>query len=218
MKFANRDRWLLFVDDGSPDETNKILERAAQEHPFVMSLSLKTNLGKGEAVRSGYLHLKSSERLKDFEWVGFWDADLATPLSEVSYLLSFADDSIDAVLGSRILRLGAQITRSPVRHFFGRGFALIVERLFKIKAHDTQCGAKLFRQSVLHKVFSEPFLSRWIFDVEILLRLKGHRVVECSLREWHDVPGGNLRIGREFLRVVKDLIRIRREHVRSKTT
>ena len=154
-------------------------------------------------------------------WVGFWDADMATPLSEVARFLVYAslhDGRVDGIFGSRIHRLGSAITRDYVRHLAGRIFATMVDGLFDIGCYDSQCGAKLFRTDLIDRAFSEPFVSRWIFDVEIILRLQSCNLIEYPLQQWTDVPGGTVKMGRLVGPTVADLIRIRTHYRRKLKT
>jgi glycosyltransferase involved in cell wall biosynthesis len=71
---------LLFVDDGSTDDTQRVLQRLAAAAPGrVRTLALTPNGGKAEAVRRGMLQACASAAR-----VGYWDADLATPLEALS--------------------------------------------------------------------------------------------------------------------------------------
>ena len=54
----------------------------------------------------------------------------------------------------------------------GRVFATIASILLNLVVYDTQCGLKIFRKETAQKVFQNPFLSRWLFDIEIIERLK----------------------------------------------
>ena len=79
------------------------------------------------------------------------------------------------VFGSRIRRLGAAITRDPLRHYFGRVFATLASMVLDLAVYDTQCGAKLFRvNDDLRRAFGHVSL-RWIFDVELLARIAAGR-------------------------------------------
>jgi hypothetical protein len=151
------------------------------------------------------------------ELVGFWDADLATPLETIlEFLWQFEDDPrLQVVLGSRVKLLGRQIDRRAMRHYLGRVFATAASMLLSLPVYDTQCGAKMFRVSSLaRRMFAEPFHSRWFFDVELLARLIGasadgpfpveELVHEFPLMQWRDVPGTKLR-SKDFVRALVDL-------------
>ncbi len=216
---------LLFVDDGSTDRTAELVERLCEQFPARARLVRSSpNRGKAEAVRTGMnLAFASPAR-----YAGFWDADLSTPLDAIPQFISEFDghDAVEIVIGSRIKILGRVIERRPIRHYLGRVFATAVSVILRLPVYDTQCGAKIFRATSDNRaIFTTPFLSRWLFDVEILARLivlrKGQpgagveeRVRETPLREWHDVRGSKLRL-RDLLLVPVDLWRIRRWMVRA---
>jgi len=194
---ASREIFFLFVNDGSRDDTADILRRGIARNANMFILDLQKNVGKAEAVRQGMLHLKRLPVFKRITWVGYWDADLATPLSEVPHFYGYAKlygQEIDAIWGSRVSRLGSSIIRSHLRHFLGRAFATIIGFTLKVKSYDSQCGAKLFKKELIDPAFSRKFISKWIFDVEILLRLKKYKILEYPLRVWNDVRGSKIRI------------------------
>jgi len=206
---------LVFVDDGSSDGTRNVLAMIAAASPSrVRVINLARNAGKSEAVRRGMLLALESEP----DIVGYWDADLATPLSALDDFLRVleARPGLVAVLGSRVRLLGRRIERRALRHYPGRLFATFASLVLDLPVYDTQCGAKLFRVTpALRRSFEDPFLSRWVFDVELLARLLdasdgelGERLYELSLREWTDVAGSQ--VGPlDFLTACRDLIRIR---------
>ena len=197
---------LLFVNDGSTDGTEAALQRFADAHGAgarrrVRVLSMQQNVGKAEAVRQGMCEALATQPYG----VGYFDADLATPPSEILRLLRVLYDREAAVvLGSRIALLGRHIERSPTRHYLGRLFATLASAALSLPVYDTQCGAKLFRGTAsLRAALAEPFISRWAFDVELIGRLvRGGPNVppldvdsfhEEPLLEWHDVAGSKLR-------------------------
>ena len=207
----------LFVNDGSTDGTAHAIRGRLGERVFL--LDLPRNVGKAEAVRSGMLHASRTSPLNEAAWIGYWDADLATPLSEVTSFLRFGqlvEDRVDSIWGSRVYRLGSAIRRSYLRHLAGRLVATAAGFLLGLPSYDSQCGAKLFRREIVEAAFSEPFISRWLFDMELLMRLKDYRIVEYPLRQWSDIPGSRLRIVMMGLRVIPDLVRIRMKYGRLK--
>jgi dolichyl-phosphate beta-glucosyltransferase len=185
---------LLFVDDGSTDATGRVLASIAAVNPArARVLALAGNRGKAEAVRLG-MQAAFSEGARV---VGYWDADLATPLAEIERFLEMLVERADAdvVMGSRVRMLGRQIDRYGFRHAVGRLYATLASFVLALPVYDTQCGAKLFRASpALRQALDLPFHSRWAFDVELLQRLqllwgdRGFaRIVETPLRQWRDV-------------------------------
>ena len=213
----------LFVNDGSKDNTHAALEELCASHPGKLSLlDLKVNSGKAEAVRLGMLAAMRQIRP---EFVGFWDADLATPLDAIPDFIEklVGHDSLQMVFGARISVLGRQVRRKPSRHYLGRLFATVVSMVLKLPVYDTQCGAKLFRVTPrLAEILAEPFLSRWIFDVEILARTirasNGNRhivedsIFELPLMKWDDVAGSKVHPF-DFVRAVVEIACIHRKYL-----
>jgi dolichyl-phosphate beta-glucosyltransferase len=203
----------VFVDDGSTDRTSAHI--ASNLPPNSYLLSLPKNVGKAEAIRQGFFHAKKLDGYSEYEWIGYWDADLATPLDQLVLFISYlgiCGREVDAVFGSRVKRLGSRIERSYFRHFLGRGFATVAFLVLKVQCYDSQCGAKIIRTSVADAAFTEPFISKWIFDLEVMLRLREGRIVECPLSYWQDVRGSKLGVAREFGRVGRDILKIRRRY------
>lgn len=224
LTYARPRDWLRFlmVDDGSRDGTRQVLQRLSEAEPSRFEvLGLDVNGGKAEAVRRGVQHALMSSP----SYVGFWDADLATPLSAIEEFVSLLDahDDVEMVLGSRVQLLGRNIERGRRRHYFGRVTATVVSVMLGLRVYDTQCGAKLFRVTpTLSYLFAEPFLTRWVFDVEILARWitanenvdrrqLEKRVHEIPLREWTDVKGSRLKPS-DFVRAPLELARIWRHY------
>lgn len=206
----------FFVNDGSTDGTFDLLKKNFGTTAEV--LNLEKNQGKAEAVRQGML--KALHHRQKFEWVGFWDADLATPIWEVPNFLTFNaslyDGRAQVILGARIYRLGSLIKRKAIRHYFGRLFVTVCHALLGVQSYDSQCGAKLFRVAVIKNTFQEPFVSRWIFDVELILRLTAQkvRVVEYPLKQWIDIQGSKISILKESWRTFADLLMIRKKYLK----
>jgi glycosyltransferase involved in cell wall biosynthesis len=209
---------ICFADDGSVDGTADVLRKAFYGNTHIDIFRADVNQGKAAIIRSAVLDRLRRGLPPDIEWVGYWDADLATPLEEVDLFLRFRADfspQAKAVFGSRILRLGAEIERSALRHYLGRAFATLAALMLNVRSYDSQCGAKLFHRSVLDKVFREDFISRWVFDLEILLRLEkdNDQVVECPVSRWKDIPGSKVKIFKEIFRVFGDLLKIRSRYL-----
>ena len=196
--YHQSDVFFYFVNDGSNDNTWSLLEEIAKDKDRVLLINMLCNVGKAEAVRSGMLQAQLAER---FDYIGFWDADFATPLDEIIAFQKMLRPDMKIITGSRIKRLGARIERSAFRHYFGRIFATIVTKLFQLPIYDTQCGAKLFHHSIVSPLFQDAFYSKWMFDLELFIRFKKRygakelqtNCYEHPLKCWIDVGGSKMK-------------------------
>ena len=207
---------LLFVDDGSTDDTAACLAALRDRAPTdrIGILTMRANAGKAEAVRAGLQRAFASGA----DMVGFADADLSAPLSEVSALVDELEAHPEAwaAIGSRVKLLGRHIERSEMRHYLGRVFATCASIALGLPVYDTQCGLKLFRNvAELTPVVASPFLSRWIFDVELIARIANaaggdaaRRIREVPLERWEEKGSSRLGLA-DFLTAPIELWRIR---------
>jgi len=218
---------LLFVDDGSTDSTlERIGDVRARAGGRVALLRQHPNRGKAVAVRLGILEALRSHAT----YVGFLDADLATPFSEMTRLRALLDahPDLQGAIASRVPLLGAGVERAPARLAAGRLAAWAVSQVLRLPIGDASCGAKLFRAGATTQgVFAEPFLSRWIFDVEILVRYRMAAggsatdgplppLMELPVLRWEERGGSKIRPG-DYVRALRDLFRIRRHYGRTRS-
>lgn len=212
---------LVMVDDGSVDGTAEVLERIRAAAPgAIATIRLDANRGKAEAVRAGLLAAAAGNPAL----VGFFDADLSTPLAAIDDFLALlrARPDVEFVLGSRLLLLGRDVKRKTWRHYLGRVGATAISHALDLPVYDTQCGAKMLRlNAATGTLFAKPFRSRWIFDVELIARYlclpvrpgepaRRDRLYELVLPAWHDRPGSKLH-WYDFPRALADLGFIWRE-------
>jgi glycosyltransferase involved in cell wall biosynthesis len=225
---AGHPQQFLFVNDGSTDDTLRVLEALRANDPQRYAIcDLPRNVGKAEAVRTGVLLAFDAGP----DYLGYWDADLATPLETIPIFCELLDarPDLEMVFGARVRLLGRSIERGVLRHYLGRVVATAASVLLGMGIYDTQCGAKLFRASpAIRSLFQEPFLTRWLFDVEILARLiqacrgtvlpRAEDIIyEFPLHEWHDVAGSKVK-AREFAKAFFGLARIYWHYLRPRSS
>ncbi|EDP96723.1 response regulator [Kordia algicida OT-1] len=190
---------LCFVNDGSKDATLEVLHdlRKGRED-FITVYDCEQNGGKAEAVRLGMLHMAQQE---DLDYIGFLDADLSTDLADFDDLVSTIENSdFKIVSGSRISRMGANITKESARKVISLTINLIIRTILSMNFKDTQCGAKIFHKDVIHLAFDKKFITKWLFDVEIFMRMRKHfgldaaRAMMCEkpLKRWIHADGSKL--------------------------
>ncbi|WP_218599284.1 response regulator [Polaribacter sp. NJDZ03] len=190
---------LCFVNDGSKDNTLQVLNdlRKGRED-FITVYDCEKNGGKAEAVRQGMLHMAKQD---DLDYIGFLDADLSTDLADFDDLVSTIENSnYKIVSGSRISRMGADITKESARKVISLTINYIIRKILSMDFKDTQCGAKIFHKDVIDVSFGEKFVTQWIFDVEIFRRITLHygldkakeMLCEQPLKRWIHADGSKL--------------------------
>ncbi len=190
---------LVFVDDGSTDETFQILTKLSGEFTNQMHVvRCESNKGKAGAVKAGFQFVFDSLSCNK---IAYLDADLSTSLEECREISKLVNGEIQFVFGSRILKIDNTIKRKWYRYVFGRVVATFISRSLGLPVYDTQCGCKIFEISLAKKIFTDNFISRWLFDVELFHRMirifgRGNMPVytkEIPLNAWIDAKDSRVK-------------------------
>jgi dolichyl-phosphate beta-glucosyltransferase len=195
---------VVVVDDGSRDRTGTVVHDLRSELHEVRLIRLARNHGKGYAVRAGVLNARC-------DLILFSDADLATPIEELTRLEAALSDGAAIAIGSREMPSDSVRVRArPYRRVMGRTFHALVQLLTVRGFRDTQCGFKLFRGAAAQDLFSRIRMDGYTFDVELLLIAgrRGYRVAEVPVN-WVHQPGSKVNLVTDSARMLWDLIRIR---------
>ncbi len=205
---------LCFVNDGSKDNTLQVLKELQKgREDYITVYDCEKNGGKAEAVRLGMLHMAKKE---DLDYIGFLDADLSTDLADFDDLVKTIESSdFKIVSGSRISRMGANITKESARKIISLTINFIIRKILKMDFKDTQCGAKIFSKDSIEIAFSEKFVTQWIFDVEIFKRMTHHfglkkakaYLCEQPLKRWIHADGSKLSM-KDSVKIVFQLAQI----------
>jgi dolichyl-phosphate beta-glucosyltransferase len=210
----------LFADDGSHDDTARILadriERSGAAN--IRLLRLGENRGKGHAIRAAVGGIESEEGGGD-GIVCFTDGDLAYPLDHLPQLVE-ALQSADVVIGSRSLVHRDDRNTSPPRKMMGWTFNKLARLILHLPYKDTQAGLKGFRLRAAREIFGRQRLSGFAFDVELvfLARRLGYRVAEIPARvsEDHSDKTSKVNMIRDPLKMFLALLDIRWNAVRGR--
>ncbi len=200
---------LLIVNDGSSDDTNRLISDWMSRHleVRVRLMSSAQNRGKGYAVRSGMLAAKG-------ERVLLTDADLSAPIKEMDKLLTVLDQGFDVAVGSRAVReKGCDVQQTLRRRIAGRVFNFFVQALVLRGIGDTQCGFKCFTREAAQKLFPLQTIYGFAFDVEILYLAKRQslRIAEVPVM-WCEGRESKIRLFRDSAVMLGELFRIKKNH------
>lgn len=196
---------VIVVDDGSSDGLASLVTEIADSWAQLCIVRHEQNLGKGAAVRSGVLAARGQRLL-------YADADGATPIAEEARLRQAIDAGADIAVASRLIRSADVVRqRSWRRAVIGRSFAAVARTLLGIGVLDTQCGFKMLRAGPAKRLFQLSQEKGYLFDLEVLAMAVrcGYCVTEVPIN-WVDQPGSQLKMHREFFRILTDLWRLRR--------
>lgn len=195
---------LVLVDDGSVDGTRRVMEAAANAHPAVRVETLPHNRGKGRALAVGVEAAKGDEILVT-------DADLSTPIEELDKLRAALSGGAGVAIASRALRGSRVEVAQPIyRVLMGKGFNLIVQAVLLPGIWDTQCGFKLFRADVAHRIFAHLRTDGFGYDPEVLYRARkqGVKIVEVPV-VWRNSAPTKVSPIRSSLDMLKHVVRVR---------
>jgi dolichyl-phosphate beta-glucosyltransferase len=205
------DAEIIVVNDGSIDETAKIVQGYVERNAIMRLIENPGNRGKGYSVRNGMLNARG-------ELLLFSDADLSSPIEESPKLFEAIERGADVAIGSRWLRSDLQTVRQPLhRQLFGRIFNLVLRIILGLRFKDTQCGFKAFTRSAAQAIFPLQRIERWGFDPELifLAKRRGLRIVEVPVKWAHD-EGGRINPLRDGLRMFIEVLKIRWNSIKGK--
>lgn len=212
---------ILFVDDGSTDNTAKIAEEFAKKHKNFLVLR-EPHRGKAGTVTAGVL--KSNGEI-----ILFTDTDQATPIDQIEKVLPKFKEGFDVVIGSRHGREGAPLIRKTM----ASGFALLIRLILNLPFKDTQCGFKAFSRKAAAEIFKrlEIFDSKRIvpgqkstgasvtagFDLEILYiaRKLGFKTAEVPV-DWHHKEGTKVDPIKDSIEGLRGLFMVRLNSLQGK--
>ena len=198
---------VLFVVEHSTDGTLEIASEAARQQENFLAIDSGPQRGKGHAVRTGMLRARG-------DCIFYMDADLSVPLAEIDAFLAHfeAHPEVEVLLGNRQHARSRIVRRQSVlRETMGKFFNRLLQARGLASLHDTQCGFKAFRREAAHAIFSRQRLDGFAFDVEVLLLAErlGHRIADLPV-EWRNSPDSRVRLVRDSLAMLRDLLRVRR--------
>jgi dolichyl-phosphate beta-glucosyltransferase len=194
---------VILVDDGSQDDTLSLMRAEAARDPEIRVVAVAPNRGKGRAVAEGV-------RVSRGDQILITDADLSTPIEELTKLQAALGRGADIAIGSRAAPGAREIDQPLHRQLMGKTFNRLVQTLVLPGFHDTQCGFKLFRGEVARRLFAGLIVEGFAYDVEVLVRAldAGWTVEEVPVR-WFNAGASKVAPLRASASMLRDLIRLR---------
>jgi len=203
----------LVVANNCKDKTVEIVQNMQKDYTNLELIDLKPG-GKGFAVKQGFLWAKD----KDFDLIGFVDADMAT-LPQYFYDLVVACNGADGAIASRYAT-GATVfpSRPWLKKLGGKFYNWMLRKKLNLSYKDTQCGAKIFTKDTVQK--ATPYMTEigWSWDLEFLYLCKlEQKVIKEIPTTWSDQPGSHLSISSKLIReFVNSPTRIKKRHATHK--
>lgn len=201
---------VIFVNDGSNDQTKAKINRFRIKNKKITNIKLvsyKDNMGKGYAVRTGILSSNADYTL-------FFDADMSTPLSELSKFTALMEKDADVMFGTRKNGKSTVVKHQPLyREVMGKGFTLITKTALGLKVTDFTCGFKVFSRRASRQIFSKAFINGWGYDAEIAFLAKKNRfeIFEKPV-VWTNDERTKVKLYKAVPQTLIDLLRIHLAH------
>lgn len=166
LSYCDEKKWdfeILVAEDGSNDNTVKIVNDFITQDPRIKLLSFKERLGKGGAIKNAMLKAEKDN-------VCFMDVDLSADVKELERLIPHIGE-YDVVIGSRLLRDSLPPIKVPIyRKIFSRFYSKFFRFLFRMPILDPQCGFKLFKKNIISSLFNVIDTTGFAFDSEVIVK------------------------------------------------
>ncbi|MFH1785868.1 MAG: glycosyltransferase [Candidatus Micrarchaeota archaeon] len=190
---------IVVICDGT-DNTARVANN--NKNNKITVLEYNKRLGKGGAIIEGLKKAKC-------EFVGYVDADGSIPYKEYEKLINKLINSEDhlGIVGSRF-RTRSKSKMPLLRIFLSRSFNILVNTLFCLDIEDTQCGAKIFKKTVIDKIIPKLGLTGWAFDVELLFRSKQYGKIAEEHIEYNHRMKSKIDIIKTPLKMFLSVIRL----------
>ncbi len=184
---------LIFVDDGSTDNSLMIIKEMQTKDPKIRLLKLRKNFGKSTALSAGFKEARG-------EIVLTMDADLQDDPREITNFIDKIQEGFDLVSGWKKVRHDPLSKTLP-----SKLFNKVVNVLTGLKIHDLNCGFKAYRQEVVKNIRVYGEMHRYI---PVLAFEKGYKVTEIVVQH-HARKFGKSKFGLErFARGLFDAITV----------
>lgn len=195
---------IIVVDNGSTDDTLRIAQAWCQDWGMILPPLHISQRSKALAVKMGMIQANGRYRIMA-------DVDLSTPPEQFPLFLDALQRGADVAIGCRYMP-GSSVQQSRKRAFMGHVFRALTMLLLP-EIQDTQCGFKAFTEDAAQQIFSNQRIESLVFDVEVILQAKryDYQVAQIPVT-WLEDPHSRIKLKRDSLEMVRDLLRLSRDH------
>lgn len=196
---------IIFVNDGSKDNTLGVLERLSFANPKIRFISSKKNRGRGFGMRVGVLAANGDYILET-------DADFPVSPDHIKIFMDFLEShpEYDFIIGSREHPDSKFVLKQPLpRVFAGKIFHIIFGLAFGMRLNDVMCGFKMFRHDPAKNIFNYIYDNRYLAAGEIIFvaRKFGYKFKELPV-SWEDDRRSKVRIFRDSFRTLWGILKM----------
>ncbi len=198
LESLNFEYEIILINDGSKDSTGQVIEKIAQGNPLIKVINHPSNLGYGEALKSGFYSAR-------YDTIVYTDGDGQFDFSEVTKFLDKIND-YDVIIGYRIKR------QDPFfRILFKEGWKLSLFAFFRLTLKDVDCGFKMVKRSVLEKIPHLQSQRGAMINAELVIKAKkaGFKIGQVGVNHYPRLSGkptgANIKV---IIKSFLDLIRL----------
>lgn len=192
LRATGRQFEIIFVDDGSTDQTRLHLARLTAQIPELRILPFRRNFGQTAAMKAGFQHARGSI-------IVTLDGDMQNDPADIPMLLDKMEEGYDLVIGWRQNRQDGFLLRT----FPSRIANWLIGRITGVPVHDSGCSLKAYRANMIRRI---PLYSEMHRFIPAVSRTAGARIAEVVVRHHPRTRGkskyGLSRVGKVLLDVV----------------
>lgn len=223
---------VLFINDGSTDNTGTIIHNLQNENSSFLALDLPKNVGKANAIRCGFNYVikdLNKELKKIVSHIGYTDSDSQISVDDIGGVLKFAMQARSEKPRTSIASewyfavRPSQVGGSLVRRIIGMGISLILRLGTKTRLpRDSQCGLKIFEYTEhLNEILLEDFETRWFFEMEFYERYRKQQgepiIVEIPLTVLGNSVSSKLGLQSVF-GVLNEIWKVKKVQIKNQST